>query len=227
MASKKKQQEQFDNAWRERLKAYAQSPEFTRNLAKLKNILQPTLPQQKPPLQLVVIFCGVPGSGKTTLAKFIAKIHPSVTLRSDAIYFHWLRHLIKDDYYKAYVYQEVLARFYLQQGYSVILDDNNRTIRNRQAVYQLAQALNAKPVVIRIKVPPKIAARRVTLKGREKWNAAQKLASILHFQSQIEEITSEERRITQVIEIDGRLPLREIKHQLKEEFAKITLAKNA
>ncbi len=227
MVRKSKRQNKFDDFWRERLKAYAQSPEFTHNLTKLKNIFWPTLPQQKPPLRLVVIFCGVPGSGKTTLAKFIAKLHPSIILRADMIYFRWLRHSIKDDYYKAYVYQEALAKFYLQQGYSVILDSNNRTTKNRQAVYQLAQTFNAQPIVIRIKVPPEIAAGRVILKGREKQSFSEKLTGILHFQSQIEEITNKEKRIAQVIEIDGQLPLRNIKHQLKEEFARLALAKNA
>lgn len=209
----------FDSWWRDRLKDYPLSPKYEKNLHSLKKEIDKTFPEEKPEKRVVFVFMGIPGVGKSAIAQIIKEsIHPSVILRSDWIFFEKLKDQIKDDYYKAYVYQEDLAQRYLQEGYSVIMDDNNRTAKNRTEVYKWTQANGATPVLIIIDVDLETAAERVTLKGGETKTREEKIATLKVFQSQIEEPTPEEEKLVKIIRIDGSKPLKEITEQLKRKI---------
>lgn len=211
------QKNYFDSDWRERLKDYPHSSEYKENLQLLKREIDQTLPQEKPSKKLVFVFMGIPGSGKSTIAQLIKRsIHPSVIIRSDWIFFEKLRDQIADDYYKAYVYQEDLARRYLKEGYSVVMDDNNRTVRNRTEVYRWAEASNAQPVLLCIDVDVETAARRESIKGEEKVTKEERIAALTAFQSQVEIPNSTEK--VKLIKIDGRASLEQITTQIKEEI---------
>lgn len=217
----KKKRGSFDSYWRERLKDYPQSPKYEINLQKLKKEFDKALPKEKLEKKLVFVFMGIPGSGKSAIAQIIRKIHPSVILRADWIFFERLRDQIKDDYYKAYAYQEDLARQYLKEGYSVIMDDNNRTVKNRTEVYKWAREHGAERVLIKIDVDLETAVDRVTLKGGENQTREEKLASLKAFESQMEKPTSEEEKSVKIIRIDGKKALEKIRTQVEEKIRKL------
>lgn len=210
---------EFYNNWRGRLADYPNSSEFQTNFAQLKEEVDQTLPEVKPTQKKVFLFLGVPGSGKTTLAKLIKEeLNPSVTLRSDWIFFEKLRDQIEDDYSKAYVYQEELAQAYLGDGYSVVLDENLRTAQNRQEIYRWVRVSGTEPILIVIDVDLEKAADRLTLKAGDIKTKEEKLAGLRAFQAQMEEPTAEEGKAVKVIRVDGNQPLEEIKEILKREI---------
>jgi len=212
----------FDDNWRERLRDYQQTKEYKENFQRLKGEINETLPKEKPEKKLLFVFMGIPGSGKSTIAQIIKEsIHPSVTLRSDWIFFQKLKDQMGNDYYKAYAYQEGLAKRYLSEGYSVIMDDNNRTVKNRNEVYKWAIANGATPILIKIDVDLEIAAGRVTLKGKETKTKEEILEDLKEPQSQIEKPTKEETKLVKIIKIDGNKSINEIKIKLTNEIKNI------
>ena len=213
-----KKRTSFDSFWRERLKDYPQSQEYETNLQKLKQEFDKTLPKEKPERKLAFVFMGIPGSGKSTIAQIIRKIHSSIILRADWIFFEKLNEQIKDDYYKAYSYQEELARKYLNEGYSVIMDDNNRTVKNRTEVYKWARESGAEPVLIKIDVDLETAVDRVTLKGGKTQTRKEKLVGLKEFASQTKPPTPKEAKSIQIIKINGNESLEKIKNQLERKI---------
>jgi predicted kinase len=212
----------YDSHWRQRLTDYEQTAEFKDNLEKLSAKLDANLPGKKPDKKLVILFTAMAGSGKSTLAKIIGeKVYPSVVLASDWIFFTELRDQIEDDYYKAYAYQEALARKYLKSSYSVVFDDNNPTALNRFEVAKLATGLGAQPIVVLIDIDVKTAAGRQTLKGGETISMADKIKGLKFSSSLIEPLTKEEQSRLKVIRVNGKLPLKEIQLQLEQSFAEI------
>jgi predicted kinase len=215
----------FDSNWRERLNNYRLTPEFRKNFKLLKEELDKSLPKEKPERKLVFVFKGIPGSGKTTIAKIIKEnLYPSVILQSDWIFFEKLRKQIGNDYYKAYVYQEELAKNYLQDGYSVIMDDNSQTVKNRQEIYKIAKLNGAKPILININVDLKRAANRVTLKGKENKTEKEIIESLKIFKKRTEVISEKEK--VNIMEINGNKTLSEIAQTLKSAIFQASLGKN-
>jgi predicted kinase len=213
---------EFDSNWRERLSWYKETDEYKDTLnilmEEFKSKISEVDQKSKQKNKYLVIFMGIPGSGKSTIAELITELIPSVILRSDYFYFDRLNDLIAGDYYKAYVYKEGLAGEFLKEGTNVILDDNNRTVKNRRGAYDLAEKFDAIPVFINIKVDVEIAAKRRTMKGGETIPWEQNVEAVRRFEAQLEFPTIEEKEIAQIIEVNGSEPLETIKETLKREL---------
>ena len=211
--------DEFDSDWHERLADYTTTPEFADNLTMLKQELDHHIPKDKPVHKKLFTFMGVPGSGKSTIAEIITKVHQAIILRGDWVFFEKLRDQIGEDYYKAYVYIEELAKFYLREGYSVILEGNNRTVRNRYEAYKLAKSFGAEAILINIEVDLETAADRVTLKGKEQRTREDKLQGLKVFQSQMEYPTKMEASEAHIVTINGNQSLEKIRRQLQQEIS--------
>ncbi len=159
----------FDNFWEERLRDYPQTEEFRSIYQEMLRELP--LPERRLQIPVVISLIGIPGAGKSTFAKILQESLPAVQLRSDVIGFTKLPQGPDYDYYKAYVIKHALARHYLGEGYSVIMDDNNRTRYNRERVYGMARQYGARNLLFFLELPIDEAIERATQRdlseGRE------------------------------------------------------------
>lgn len=211
----------FDNFWRDRLKEYPQTTEFQGLFEQLKSELK--TPERKLPRSVVVSLIGIPGSGKSTFSTLLQAFIPALHLRSDVIGLERLPKGPDYDYYKAYVIQEALARYYLAQGYSIIMDDNNRTRYNREQTYKLAQSYGAQNILFRLTLPFDLAVIRTQRRDKKEGEAQseeQIRTSLLMFQNQIEEPDEEELKQFQILykTIDTSKPPSELKTELKNDI---------
>lgn len=221
MSKQEGKYDSFDNYWRERLKDYPQTAEFQRLFEELKSELK--IPDRRLARPVAVSLIGIPGSGKSTFSTLLKEFIPALHLRSDVIGLQRLPKGPDYDYYKAYVIQEALARHYLTQGYSVIMDDNNRTRYNREQTYKLAQSYGAQNILFRLTLPFDLAVirtqRRDKKEGRELQSDAQMRTHLRIFQNQIEELGEDELKQFQILykTINTGKSLSEIRKELKED----------
>jgi adenylate kinase family enzyme len=208
----------FDSNWRKRLADYTKTEEFVANLKLLEAELRKRLPGQKSEKKYMVSLCGLPGSGKTTIAKELVKIIPAIHVSSTWIFFEKLREYIDEDYYKAYCYEEALGELFASEGYSVVFDDNNRTVKNRAAVFDLGDKYGAISVLVNISVDLETALEREILKGGEPKIRSERLQAMNAFISQMEDPTPEERARVKVLDIDGTAPFADVRKQLESFF---------
>lgn len=184
---------EFDNFWEERLKNYPKTSEFKKIYNEILDEIP--LPEKKLETPIVISMIGIPGTGKTTFSKLLREFIPVVHLRSDTIAFIKLPKGPDFDYYKTYVIKHALARHYLSQDFSVIMDDNNRTKYNRERVYKMAKHYGAKNILFFLHLPLKDALRRAKKRDSEEGRISefhQTKNALLTFQNQIENPTSEE-----------------------------------
>lgn len=118
-----------------------------------------------PPVMVVVV--GLPGSGKSYLAREIAKRYPAAVLDSDAlrqVLYAEPRHT-QQEHGRLFPAIHVLMQSLLARGISVIVDATNLKEANRKPYYDIAARLGAKVVLVRTWAPPSVIRSR--LDGRE------------------------------------------------------------
>lgn len=121
-------------------------------------------PVVKPAL---VVVAGLPGTGKTHFCSRLAERAPFVILESDAL----RKTLSPTPSYQpvesTYLFQvfHLLIERLLKKGIPVILDATNLTERYRERLYNIAERLGAKLVLVRVEAPSELVHER--LKARE------------------------------------------------------------
>lgn len=106
---------------------------------------------------MLYLFCGLPGTGKTTVAKELASLTGGVVLRTDKI----RKQLMSDPQYtpeeKRLVYDAMLrtAGSMLRAGAVVILDATFHLRKEREAAKEIARKAGAECVVIEVKCDEK------------------------------------------------------------------------
>ena len=221
--------------WRKKLQTYPIefSEEYTTNLEFLKRKLRlANLPRVNNKDKKLILFVGIPGSGKTTLVKIVAESVPNtIFLRGHDIVD--MLHLYKenvelyrkrlkvrgfehpDPWYISYLYQEQLTSDCLNLGYNVVFDDNIRTRVNRMGYHKLARNCHAGVVFIEIDTPFETCVRRTTKREEDKYEASDKnVRFIANFAFQGEDISERERKkYDDIIVIDGTKSPRDIKRE--------------
>ncbi len=117
------------------------------------------------------ILCGIPFSGKTTLAKQVVRKRRYTRIDLDDIKFEIYGNGIKDEELKQTDWDIVYQRMYkmiddaLIEGKTVIHDTGNFTKHERGLVKQIADKLNIDTIMIFVDTPSSVAYERL-LKNR-------------------------------------------------------------
>lgn len=131
------------------------------------------VPRDQPKL---IIMCGLMGTGKTTIAKKLAKMNGWTLISSDAVrkelagmlatrheYVAWGKEIYSNEFSeKAYARINEIAEELLKQGKSVVADASYRKRSERARTHAIARAMNAEFTCIELVCPEEELKRRLT-----------------------------------------------------------------
>jgi predicted kinase len=143
---------------------------------------------------MLIIISGLPGTGKTTLAKLVARYYRAVNISSDAIR---KKLFVKPEYTKQekeVVYQEInrLTEEELHKGKNVVVDASFHTGEERK-IFKLAEKTATRVFVILCTVPEEEIKRR--LDGRKKGLSDANFDVYLKMKEEFEPITEKHLQI--------------------------------
>lgn len=187
---------------------------------------------------LIVGFLGLPGSGKTTFARQLARKLDGVVLTADAARMSmWGSREAIDatrttpearKYSNQLVFGALnyAAKQIAGAGHSVIFDAIMSYRHERQAKYDLGEELGITVVLVRIKVPYEVSLRRMQEReaadDQRQFTEEKAIGVLEHFSSELQEPTDDEP----VIYIDGEMPFEEQYEVFLEGLAAITNKNN-
>lgn len=233
----------FESDWRKKLKSYRVDfkKEYEKKLNFLMNRLGiKNLKKVQNKKKYLILFSGIPGSGKTTTAKFIKGIlKNSIVLGSTKIVKLLELYSKKnkkrnekilkkydfsppDPWYFAYIYKEDIIKYCLEKGYNIILPSNIPTKKDRLGYYRLAKKFGASVICIQLYVPFELCCKRIyerDFKGDSKWNLEKVKIDYGHFVFQGEDLSKKEISLYKVIKIDGTKTFKEIRQILTKFFS--------
>ena len=114
-----------------------------------------------------IVVSGLPGTGKSHFCSTLAKRLPFVILESDAL----RKSLFPSPDYtpqeSSRLFQacHLLIERFLKRGIPLILDATNLSERFRERLYNIADRLNVKLILVRVEAPPQVVHER--LKARQ------------------------------------------------------------
>jgi len=120
------------------------------------------------------ILCGIPFSGKSVLAKELAKIKNWERIDLDKVKFEIFGDDVKDEDLIQEQWDQVYQKMYkkiqdsLEQGQTVIHDTGNFTKHERQLVRDIAEKLNIPSTTIWVKTSEKISLERLRVNKKTK-----------------------------------------------------------
>jgi len=131
--------------------------------------LEASLVEVPPPADRasLVVLVGLPGSGKSTFARELAKRHPSAILDSDALrqeLFAVPEHSKKEHSRLFPALHHLMGRL-LSRGVTVIVDATNLKESSRKPYYEIAKEHDAPIILVRVEAP--IGVIRDRLRKRE------------------------------------------------------------
>jgi len=121
-----------------------------------------------------IVVSGLPGTGKSFFCKKLAERLPVLILESDAL----RRTLFPAPAYtpqeSSRLFRDIhnLIEVLLKKGIPLILDATNLSEQYRERLYNIADRLNAKLIMVRVEAPPELVHER--LKARSEKNSESK-----------------------------------------------------
>ena len=135
-----------------------------------------------------IIVSGLPGTGKSYFCRKLAERLPFLVLESDAL----RKSLFRSPSYSAsessHLFRTIhyLLEGLLRKGIPIILDATNLSERHRERLYNIAERLNAKLILVRVEAPPDLVQERLKARSEQKevedksdadWSVYQKMKS--------------------------------------------------
>jgi len=116
-----------------------------------------------------IVVSGLPGTGKSYFCSKLAERLPFIILESDAL----RKALFPSPIYSApessRLFQAIhhLIEGLLKRGIPLILDATNLSERYRERLYNIADRLNAKLILVRVEAPPEVVYQRLKDRAEE------------------------------------------------------------
>jgi hypothetical protein len=121
----------------------------------------------------IIVVSGLPGTGKSYFSRRLAERLPFLVLESDAL----RKNLFPAPTYgadeSAYLFRIIhyLIEELLRKGISIILDATNLSERHRERLYNIAERLNARLVLVRVEAPPEVVQERLKARSAKSGTA--------------------------------------------------------
>lgn len=112
---------------------------------------------------VLIMLSGLPGTGKSHLARRLAEILPFVIIESDKVrkmLFPQPRYTAEESYWVHRTCRTLMAKL-LAKGVRVIYDATNLHERHREFVYRLARTEKVKLIIVKTVAPEKVALERL------------------------------------------------------------------
>jgi predicted kinase len=112
---------------------------------------------------VLVMLTGLPGTGKSHLARRLAEVLPFVIVESDRVRKTLFPHAEYSGEESHWVHQtcHAVMEKLLRKGVRVIYDATNLHERHREQVYRLADEMDVKLIVVKVVVPESVASARL------------------------------------------------------------------
>lgn len=148
-----------------------QEHRLTQDAAALRSVLDQELEAQSgdidSPSPLLVVLCGLPGTGKSHFARELVKRIPLLVLETDRL----RKILVAKPKYTPGEHRRVfrvcylLIDEYLLQGHRVLFDATNLTEDFRKPVYHIAENRDAKLVMVGFTAPQAVVKERLAVRA--------------------------------------------------------------
>jgi predicted kinase len=117
-----------------------------------------------------IIVSGLPGTGKSYFCRRLAERLPFLVLESDAL----RKSLFSPPTYSPAESSRLFRTIHclieglLKKGIPIILDATNLSERYRERLYNIAERLNAKLIIVRVEAPPDLVQKRLKARSERK-----------------------------------------------------------
>ncbi len=135
----------------------------------LNSLGQETLPE--PVIEPVfIVVSGLPGTGKSHFCRKLRERLPSLVLESDALRKVLFSSVTYTPQESARLFRAIhqLIEELLKRGISLILDATNLSERYRERLYNIAERLSAKLILVRVEAPPDLVQERLRARTENK-----------------------------------------------------------
>jgi hypothetical protein len=143
---------------------------------------------------MLLLVCGLPGTGKSTIARRLSKKYLAPILRTDEIRKEIIERPTYTEEEKRLVYKVtfLVAKYLLESGRNVILDGTFYKRALRHQVYDLARRTRARLEIIECTAPNYVIKRRMERRRRRKYELSDADYDVyLKIKSQFEPIERE------------------------------------
>ena len=127
----------------------------------------PTLPEAEAQPTIIVVI-GLPGTGKSYFSRRLAERLPFLILESDTLRKQLFQTPTYSGEESAYLFRTIyqMIKDLLKRGIPVILDATNLEERVRERLYNIAENVGAKLILVSVQAPPELVEKRLKKRQR-------------------------------------------------------------